>query len=158
MGAGILSISPSVLSVIWLGLFVLLLVIELLTVGLTTIWFAIGSLAGLAANVLGGNLAVQIIAFLAVSVVMLIFTRPWAERNLNRKRVKTNYESRIGQTIRITEKVDNLSQTGKSIIDGVEWTVRAKDDGETFEPGTLARVSDVSGVKLIVEKCKEETT
>lgn len=156
MDAGILTISPSVVNVIWLGLFVLLLVIELLTVGLTTIWFAAGALAGLAANALGANLIVQIFVFLAVSVVLLIFTRPWAEKHLNRNRVRTNYESLIGENIRITEKVDNLSQTGKSIIDGVEWTVRAKDDKETFEPGTLAKVADISGVKLIVEKYKED--
>lgn len=157
MGGDILTISPSTLNLIWLGLFIVLLIIEVMTVGLTTIWFAIGSLAGLAANLFGANLIVQIIVFLVVSVVMLIFTRPWAEKHLNRNRVKTNYESRIGEVIRITEKVDNLNQTGKSIIDGVEWTIRSKNDEETFDTGALARVTDVSGVKLIVEKYKEET-
>ena len=83
MGADILNISPAMLNLIWLGLFILLLVIEIITVGLTTIWFAAGALAALAANVLGANLIIQIIIFLAVSVVLLIFTRPWAEKHLN---------------------------------------------------------------------------
>ena len=157
MGADILNISPAMLNLIWLGLFILLLVIEIITVGLTTIWFAAGALAALAANVLGANLIIQIIIFLAVSIVLLIFTRPWAEKHLNRKRVRTNYEREIGKVIRITEKVDNLNQTGKSVVDGQEWTVRSKNDSEIFEAGALARVAAVSGVKLIVEKCEEET-
>ena len=157
MGADILNISPAMLNLIWLGLFILLLVIEIITVGLTTIWFAAGALAALAANVLGANLIIQIIIFLAVSVVLLIFTRPWAEKHLNRKRVRTNYEREIGKVIRITEKVDNLDQTGKSVVDGQEWTVRSKNDSEICEAGELARGAAVSGVKLIVEKCEEET-
>lgn len=157
MGADFLNISPAMLNFIWLGLFILLLVIEIITVGLTTIWFAAGALAALAANVLGANLIIQIIIFLAVSVVLLIFTRPWAEKHLNRKRVRTNYEREIGKVIRITEKVDNLDQTGKSVVDGQEWTVRSRNDSDIFEAGALARVVAVSGVKLIVEKCEEET-
>ena len=157
MGADILNISPAMLNLIWLGLFILLLVIEIITVGLTTIWFAAGALAALAANVLGANLIIQIIIFLAVSVVLFIFTRPWAEKHLNRKRVRTNYEREIGKVIRITEKVDNLDQTGKSVVDGQEWTVRSRNDSDIFEAGALARVVAVSGVKLIVEKCEEET-
>jgi len=157
MGADILNISPAMLNLIWLGLFILLLVIEIITVGLTTIWFAAGALAALAANVLGANLIIQIIIFLAVSVVLLIFTRPWAEKHLNRKRVRTNYEREIGKVIRITEKVNNLDQTGKSVVDGQEWTVRSRNDSDIFEAGALARVVAVSGVKLIVEKCEEET-
>ena len=157
MGADILNISPAMLNLIWLGLFILLLVIEIITVGLTTIWFAAGALAALAANVMGANLILQIIIFLAVSIVLLIFTRPWAEKHLNRKRVRTNYEREIGKVIRITEKVDNLDQTGKSVVDGQEWTVRSRNDSDIFEAGALARVVAVSGVKLIVEKCEEET-
>lgn len=157
MDADILNISPAMINLIWLGLFILLLVIEIITVGLTTIWFAAGALAALAANVLGADFFVQVIIFLAVSVVLLIFTRPWAEKHLNRNRVRTNYERVIGKVIRITEKVDNLNQTGKSVVDGQEWTVRSKEDSDIFEAGTLARVVAVSGVKLIVEKCEEET-
>lgn len=157
MDADILNISPAMINLTWLGLFILLLVIEIITVGLTTIWFAAGALAALAANVLGADFFVQVIIFLAVSVVLLIFTRPWAEKHLNRNRVRTNYERVIGKVIRITEKVDNLNQTGKSVVDGQEWTVRSKKDSDIFEAGTLARVVAVSGVKLIVEKCEEET-
>ena len=117
----ILALSPSFINLIWIGLFIILILIEIFTVGLTTIWFAIGSLAAAAANTLGANLIIQVIVFLAVSVILLIFTRPWAAKHLNRNRIRTNYESKIGEIIRITEKVDNLNQSGKS----VEFTLKS---------------------------------
>lgn len=157
MGAETFFLSSSALNLIWLGLFIILLVIEIFTVGLTTIWFAGGALAAMAANILGADLVWQIVIFLAVSCVLLIFTRPWARKHLNRNRIRTNYESEIGKIIRITERVDNLSQTGKSIVDGQEWTVRAEDDTEILEAGESAEVVAVSGVKLIVKKVKEGT-
>lgn len=158
MNADIITISSDSLNLIWLILFVVLLVIELFTVGLTTIWFAIGSLAAFLADLLGAGLLLQIIIFLAVSCILLIFTRPWAARHVNRRRIKTNYESEIGKIILITEKVDNLNQTGKSTVDGQEWTVRSQNDEDILEPGDKARVVDISGVKLIVEKYKEDPT
>lgn len=156
MDADIITLSTSTLNLIWLGLFIILIVIELFTVGLTTIWFAAGSLAAMIANTLGAGLALQIAVFFAVSCILLIFTRPWAMKYLNRKRTKTNYESEIGKVIKITQRVDNRNQTGRSIVDGQEWTVRSKDDREILEEGSLAKVVDISGVKLIVEKYKED--
>lgn len=158
MEADILTLSPSMLNLIWIGLFIILLLIEIFTVGLTTIWFAIGALAAAGVNTLGADLIIQIIVFLAVSVILMIFTRPWAAKHLNQNRLKTNYESKIGEVIRITERVDNLKQTGKSIVDGQEWTVRAQNSSETFEKDELAEVVDVSGVKLIVKKHEEVTS
>lgn len=158
MGTDILALSPSVLNLIWIGLFIILIIIEVFTVGLTTIWFAIGALAAAGANSLGASLPVQIIVFLAASVILLIFTRPWAAKHLNQNRLKTNYESKIGEVIKITERVDNLRQTGKSIVDGQEWTVRSQDNSVILEKDELAKVIAVSGVKLIVEKYEEESS
>ena len=158
MNTDIFTLSPAMLNLIWLGLFIILIIIEIFTVGLTTIWFAGGSLAALLTNVLGADIPIQIAVFLIVSCVLLTFTRPWAMKYLNKKRVKTNYESEIGKVIKLTQRVDNMNQTGKSVVNGQEWTVRSKDDGEILEAGTLAKVVAISGVKLIVEKYKEELT
>ena len=89
-----------------------------------------------------------------MSVLLLVFTRPWAAKHLNQNRLKTNYESKIGEIIKITERVDNLKQTGKSIVDGQEWTVRSQSSNDILEKDELAKVIAVSGVKLIVEKYK----
>ena len=148
MEADILALSPAMLNLIWIGLFIILLIIEVFTVGLTTIWFAIGALAAAGVNTLGANLIIQVIVFLAVSIVLMIFTRPWAAKHLNKNRLRTNYESKIGEIIKITERVDNLRQTGRSIVDGQEWTVRSHKDSEILETGDLAKIVAVSGGKI----------
>ena len=146
----------SYITIAWLGLLIILLVIEIITVGLTSIWAAGGALAALILNILGLSLVWQVIAFFAVTFVLLIFTRPFAVRFINTQREKTNYEGIIGKTIRIAERVDNIRQTGMAVVNGQEWTVRAEDEQEVLEPETLAKVVNISGVKLIVRKYEEE--
>lgn len=146
----------SYITIAWLALLVILLIIEIITVGLTSIWAAGGALAALLLNILGVPLAGQIIVFFVVTFVLLYFTRPFAVRYINTQRVKTNYEGIIGKTIRITETVDNISQTGTAVVNGQEWTVRAEKDGDILEPDTLAKVVNIAGVKLIVRKYEEE--
>ena len=68
----------------------------------------------------------------------------------------TNYEGIIGKTIRISQKVDNIGQTGMAVVNGTEWTVRSEQDDVILEPGTLAKVVNISGVKLIVKKYEED--
>lgn len=146
----------SYITIAWLALLIILLIIKIITVGLTSIWAAGGALAALLLNILGVPLAGQIIVFFVVTFVLLYFTRPFAVKYINTQRVKTNYEGIIGKTIRITETVDNISQTGTAVVNGQEWTVRAEKDGDILEPDTLAKVVNIAGVKLIVRKYEEE--
>ena len=142
-------------AIVWLALFVILLIVELLTVGLTSIWFAGGALAALVLELLGVDLIWQIGAFILVSFVLVYFTRAFAVKYTNAHHEKTNYEQAVGKIVRITQRVDDLAQTGKGILDGMEWTVRT-DSKEVLEKDTLARVIRISGVKLIVEPYKED--
>lgn len=141
---------------VWLGLLILFLVIEIATVGLTTIWMAGGALGALILDLAGLNLWWQIGAFLVVSFTMLVFTRPFVVKYINSHHEKTNYEGVIGKVVRITEKVDNLQQTGTAVVNGLEWTTRAERDDVILDPGDLAKVVNISGVKLIVKKYEEE--
>ncbi len=141
---------------VWLGLLILFLVIEIATVGLTTIWMAGGALGALILDLAGLNLWWQIGAFLVVSFTMLVFTRPFVVKYINSHHEKTNYEGIIGKVVRITEKVDNLHQTGTAVVNGLEWTTRAERDDVILDPGDLAKVVNISGVKLIVKKYEEE--
>lgn len=136
----------------WLIALAVLLVTEILTLGLTTIWFAGGCLVAFIISMFGGPLWLQILVFLAVSLIMLIFTRPVALQYLNRNRAKTNYESIPGQEGRVTERVDNFNETGIAVVNGQEWSARARDDSEILEPGDKVQVLEIKGVKLIVTK------
>ena len=149
-------IQDSYITIAWLVLLIILLIVEIITVGLTSIWAAGGALAALLLNILGLSLMWQVAAFFAVTFVLLIFTRPFAVRFINTQREKTNYEGIIGKTIRIAGRVDNIRQTGMAIVNGQEWTVRAERDDLILEPEMLAKVVNISGVKLIVKEYEEE--
>lgn len=137
---------------VWLLLTIAFIIGELVTVGLTSIWFAAGSLVALLAAICDANVFIQILLFLAVSIGLLIGTRPWAQRFINSRTQRTNADRAIGQVIRITERVSNMDQTGKAVVTGQEWTVRTRYDNDAIEAGEFARVLEISGVKLIVEK------
>ena len=98
---------------IWLGILALLLVVEAITAGLTTIWFAGGALAAAIACYAGANLTVQILLFLCVSLVLLIFTRPLAMKYFNKETIQTNANSLIGKKAVVIQEIDNLAQTGQ---------------------------------------------
>lgn len=137
-------------SICWLGLIVLLIIIELATLGLTTIWFAGGAIAAFAASILGAELIVQIVVFLAVSILLLVFTRPFAAKYINRNRVRTNVDSLPGQKAVVTQDIDNLAATGEARVAGKVWMARAESDSEKISSGSVVTILRVSGVKLIV--------
>lgn len=141
---------------IWLFLVVVLLIIELVTVGLTTIWFAAGSASAFLLSLAGLGIGWQIGVFLVVSIVLFVFTRPWAMKYVNKKSEKTNYEGVIGRTVKVTQEINNTEQTGKAVYDGQEWTARSVDDNTVIEAGQLARVVRIEGVKLIVREKEEK--
>lgn len=139
------------ISIMWLVVLAILLVIEFLTLGLTTVWFAGGALVAFLVSLLGGPLWLQLLLFIAVSVVLLLFTRPLAVKYLNKDVQKTNVDSIPGQKGIVTATIDNLKAEGQVTIQGMEWTARAKN-GNTIEKGKVVRVTAVEGVKLIVEE------
>lgn len=128
--------------------------VELMTVGLTSIWFAFGALAALICAGLGAPVWLQILIFFGVTGASLVLTRPIAVKYLNKKHVNTNVDAVIGCEVRITESVDNSKETGKALLNGMDWTARAKNPTEVFEKDEIARVASVSGVKLILEKLR----
>lgn len=140
---------------IWLAVIILTIIIEIITVGLTAIWLTGGGLAALVVCLLGGHWGLQLAVFFAVTFVLIYFTRPWALKYIESRKIATNYEEVIGKTVRIIQEVDNVRETGKAIYNGMEWTARAKVDTETFSMDEQARVVGVQGVKLILEKIAE---
>lgn len=140
---------------VWLGLLVLFVAAEVATVGLTSIWFAGGSLAALIISLTGADLVWQIAGFFAVSFLLLAFTRPFALKYINFRHEKTNCDELVGSMVKVTETVDNYAQTGTAVARGLEWTARTEKDGERIEAGSMAEVVKISGVKLILKHHEE---
>lgn len=137
-------------SICWLAVFVMLIVIELATMGLTTIWFAGGAVAGFIASMLGANVVIQAVVFFVVSIVLLIFTRPFAVRYINSNKTKTNIDGLIGQEALVLEEINNIRETGCARLEGKEWTARSVDDS-VIPADTVVIVERIEGVKLIVK-------
>ena len=138
-------------AIIWLGIVIVLIIIEIVTLGLP--------LSGLPAErwrlyrgAFGGGSPIQAALFLAVSVLLLLFTRPLAVRYLNRNRTLTNVESMIGRQGVVLEAIDNLREQGQVRIGGLEWMARAAEDTDKIPEGTAVEVVKIDGVKAIVKR------
>ena len=136
--------------IFWMVILILCIVIEVLTLGLTTIWFAAGALVAIFAALLYAPIFVQVILFLLVSLTLLFFTRPIAVKYFNRDRVKTNVESMVGRQAIVTGEIDNVQATGQVTVSGQEWSARSWDDKVRIPAGAVVVVVAISGVKLIV--------
>lgn len=143
------------LTVFWLIVLIILVAIEIATLGLTTIWFAGGALIATIAALLNAPILVQCILFFAVSIIMLYFTRPIAVKYFNKDRAKTNVEGMIGKQAIVISEIDNIQGIGQVTVNGQEWTARSNSDGKTLEVGKVVTVMSIIGVKLIVEERKE---
>lgn len=143
-------------SLLWLIILFVSIVIEIATMGLTSIWFAGGALVATILSLFKLPLSIQFVAFILVSFVLIIFTRPIAIRYFNKDRIRTNTESLIGQQAIVVSEIDNLQQIGRVTIQGKEWTARTTMNDVLLQPGTVVIVRAIDGVKLIVEERKEE--
>ena len=136
----------------WLIIFVVLLIIEICTMGLTTIWFAGGALVEFVMGIIGFGTTVQVIVFLIVSVLLLVMTRPIALKYFNKERQKTNAESLIGRQALVLEDVDTLHARGLVEVNGQEWSAKTDDPEGFIKKNVVVVIDGIQGVKLIVRE------
>ena len=142
--------SNELLSIIWAIMIVFFTLVEAFTLGLTSIWFAVGSLAALIASALGLNIVIQFVAFLVVAIVLLIYTRPVAKRIFKVGINKTNVDALIGKHGYVTKAIQ-LKELGQVKLEGQIWTAKGQEY-ETYEVDEQVEVMAIEGVKLIVKK------
>lgn len=136
-------------AVLWFVLIVVFLAIESSTVSLVSIWFAAGSLAAMVTAILGGEIWLQVVLFVAVSVLLLASLRSVVRKYITPKLVKTNVDAVIGKTGPVLEAIDNVQGTGRVKLSGMEWSARSTEN-EPIEEGMIVKVDRVEGVKVFV--------
>lgn len=102
------------------------------------------------AAILNAPVWLQVVLFLVVSLVLLIFTRPVAVKYFNKDRIKTNAESLVGRQAIVTAEIDNLQGIGQVTVGTQEWSARSYDNGGRIPVGTVVDVLAINGVKLMV--------
>ena len=138
------------MTVFWLISMVALFIIEAVTVNLVTLWFAFGALAALIVSLLGGQMWLQIVVFLAVTIITLIPTRKIAKKYFSKNHHQpTNSDMVIGKDCNVVEDIDNLLSTGAVKCLGKEWSARS-ENGEKIATGETVTAVAIEGVKLIV--------
>lgn len=140
---------------LWLGAIVLFGVVEVITEGMVSIWFVVGSLAALFTCMSGLSLgglapeATQVLVFALVSAAALVLTRPLVRRFMTRPHIPTNSDRVLGMVAKVTESVDNERASGAVYVDGKTWSARS-EDGSVIPAGTQVKVQKIEGVKLLV--------
>ena len=150
IGACLKGGSGDMSTIIWIAAIVIFGVVEAATVGLVSIWFVIGSAAGLIAAVLDAPIWLQVVVFFIVSIAALIATRPLVRKLGSKGGTATNADRVLGGTARVTETIDNTIPSGEVYIDGKTWTARS-ESGAVIAPETLVKVIRLEGVKLYVD-------
>lgn len=142
-------------ALLWLIAAVVLFIIEGVTTQLVCIWFAFGALVAIIPAALKADLWVQLLIFLIFSIVFLFVARPIVKDRLLHDKQPTNADMVIGQTALVTQEIDNLKQTGRVSVMGLDWSARSENGGILPE-NTQVRVIRIDGVKLIVSSVTEE--
>lgn len=142
------------LTVYWLIAAVVLLVVEIITVSLTSIWFAGGAIVAAIISTFNKSLVVQLVAFIVVTAILLVLTRPMAKKFLNRKVEKTNADALIGRKCKVLETIDAEHSSNNISINGIVWGAKPADGIGRIEKGSIVVITGIAGVKLIVEPVK----
>ena len=133
----------------WVAVTIICVVIESLTLALTTIWFGISAFVMVFLAFTPLPFPAQLFIFVALAMVLLIFTRPVVKQKINQKKISTNYERIIGQIAVVTKKITALDK-GSVKINGMEWTAAVRED-VVLEEGSKCIVEEIAGVTAYVK-------
>ena len=146
----ILAVLADNLPWVWVAVTIICVIIESLTLSLTTIWFGISAFAMVFLAFTPLPFPAQLFIFVALAMVLLIFTRPIVKQKLNQKKIATNYERIIGQIAVVTKKITALDK-GSVKINGMEWTAAVRED-IVLEEGSKCIVEEIAGVTAYVKE------
>ena len=138
-----------VMGFVWLGIAILAAVVEAIVPSLVSVWFVPGGLAGLIVSLAGGPVWLQILIFLAASLLCLAFTRPLTKMVMKHHRERTNADRVVGATGIVIQDIDNVLAAGRVTVMGNSWSALSAD-GSKIDAGTRVHVEKIEGVKLIV--------
>ena len=139
---------------LWLVITVVLVIIEIASFNLVTIWFAGGATAALIAAMFHLPMWVQLILFAFVTTVLLVSTRPFVVKVMAKK-TPTNSDRVIGMVGIVTEEIDNIKETGAVKADGKVWSARSAE-GSIIPAGAIVNIHEIRGVKVIVSRTQEQ--
>lgn len=137
---------------IWLAVIVLSVVVEASTFTLVSVWFIPAALVSMILAFCSVDLWIQLVAFVAIALLLIIFMKPIFKNVFGVKPIATNADAVIGERAVVIEPIDNLAGKGQVKVKGQIWTARAHDKDATYEKDDVVNVIAIEGVKLICKK------
>jgi len=138
---------------VWLGVALVLGIIELMSTTFILLWVAIAAVATGILSIPAHSFAAQLIVFVVLSVILLMVTRPLVKRW--RQTGITTYRSNV-QALEGDEGVVMTRVTadvaGMVRIDGQVWSARAANMADIYERGERVRVLTAKSAFLTVER------
>ena len=135
---------------IWIGFFILSIIVEANTMNLIAIWFMPGTLAAIVLAFLNVAVWIQVLVWLLITAAVFAATWRLSARLRHPKHQPTNADRVIGQTALVTETISDREQTGQVRVMGQIWSARTDDTVDEIPTGTDVRIMRIEGVKLIV--------
>ena len=136
----------------WVAIIVLAFIIEATTEQLISIWFVPGAVISTIMDFLNVGIVWQVLVFLMISVVGILFVRKHLIKFKPDKATKTNIDAIIGEKCVVTEKIDNFAGCGQAKVKGQIWSARGLGDDDVFDKGEVLRIVAIEGVKIICKK------
>lgn len=136
------------MAIYWFVFCLILLFVEIVTINLVSIWFAIGAFAAMVCALITDTFMIQLFVFIIISIIALLITKPLVKKFRKNNIVPTNFDRVIGKTGEVIKKI-TPDQYGEVKVLGSIWT--ASSD-EVLEVGEKVKIKCVEGVKLIVLK------
>lgn len=134
----------------WLAVAVVALIFEAMSTDMTSIWFAISGVVTMVVSIFVHIVYVQVAIFLVLSILLLIFTRPLVRKYFKTNTSKTNIDSIIGRSAKVTIGF-NKDSRGEVTVEGKYWTA-ITDGNDEILVDDVVEILAVEGVKLIVKK------
>lgn len=136
----------------WLIIIILLVVLEIVTINLVSIWFIISGIVSLFISFIVDSFYIQFSIFVCLGLILMLLTRPYLVKKLSRKKVSTNLDRVIGMEGIVTEEITKF-KIGEVKVDGKKWSAISN---EKIKVGEEVIIEDIDGVKLIVRKEEEK--
>ncbi len=141
--------------ILWGVVFAVMVITELMSMQLVSIWFAAGAIAAFITALFKLGMGMQMFVFVVVSILLLTVTRPLLKKFTSGKVQPTNMELDIGRTAAVIETIDNDKDTGRAKLSGVDWKAVSKD-GSVIPEGSIVKIDDIKGTKLFVTLAKDK--
>lgn len=138
---------------IWLGIIIVSVIVEIITIDLVSIWFGAGAIVALIADLLGASQLIQIILFVIITTILIFVTRPVAKKYLRTNIEKTNFDRVIGKHGLVTKAI-TADNKGEVKVMSTSW-LASSIDNTTINEGDYCEIMAVEGAHLVVKKIEE---